>query len=77
MWFIKHFLGFKVGEMTKTVPTESLLVDTLLSTMINKDDVSSTAHSFLEANSGVEACQQMLENWERFVINNFFLFFNK
>ncbi|KAK1406730.1 hypothetical protein QVD17_38338 [Tagetes erecta] len=66
LMFYKHqYEGKQVGgEMTKTVTTENVLVDTLLSTLINKDDVSSTAHSFLEANSGVEACQKMLEIWE-------------
>ncbi|KAK9080827.1 hypothetical protein SSX86_000585 [Deinandra increscens subsp. villosa] len=54
----------QVGEMKNTVSTENYLVDTLLSTMIDKDDVESTAHSFLEANSGVEACEKMLEIWE-------------
>ncbi|XP_076932770.1 uncharacterized protein LOC143598445 [Bidens hawaiensis] len=54
----------QVGEITKTVSTESYLVDTLLSTLVNKDDVASTARSFLEANKGVEVCQKMLEIWD-------------
>ncbi|XP_076904921.1 uncharacterized protein LOC143560521 [Bidens hawaiensis] len=54
-----------VGEMTKAESTEHFLVDTLLSTLISKDDVASAAHSFLKANSGVEVCQKMLEMWER------------
>ncbi|KAI3820255.1 hypothetical protein L1987_07799 [Smallanthus sonchifolius] len=65
LMFYKHQSeGKQVGEMAKTVSTENILVDTLLSTLINKDDVASTAHSFLEANSGVEVCQKMLEIWE-------------
>ncbi|KAI3718023.1 hypothetical protein L1987_70007 [Smallanthus sonchifolius] len=56
--------GKQVGEMTKTVSTEHFLVDTLLSTLVGSDDVASTAHSFLEANSQVEVCQKMLEMWE-------------
>ena len=55
--------------MTKTASTEHCLVDTLISTLISKDDVVSTARSFLEANSGVEVCQKMLEIFERFVLN--------
>ncbi|KAK1406731.1 hypothetical protein QVD17_38339 [Tagetes erecta] len=47
------------------VVNQNVIVDTLLSTMINKQDVASTAHSFLVANSQqVEACQKMLEIWE-------------
>ncbi|KAF5807780.1 hypothetical protein HanXRQr2_Chr05g0237461 [Helianthus annuus] len=65
LMFYKHqSKGQQVGEITKTASTENLLVDTLLSTLINKDDVESTARSFLEANSGVEVCQKMLEIWE-------------
>ncbi|KAJ0571858.1 hypothetical protein HanRHA438_Chr05g0246641 [Helianthus annuus] len=65
LMFYKHQSeGQQVGEITKTASTENLLVDTLLSTLINKDDVESTARSFLEANSGVEVCQKMLEIWE-------------
>ncbi|KAL8224655.1 hypothetical protein R6Q59_000251 [Mikania micrantha] len=56
--------GKQAGEMTKAVYTESCLVDTLLSTIIKKDDVASVAQSFLEANSGLEVCQKMLEIWE-------------
>lgn len=57
--------------MTKTASTEHYLVDTLLSTLISKDDIVSTARSFLEANSGVEVCQKMLRMWERFVSTSF------
>lgn len=56
--------GQQVGEMTKGESKEHFLVDTLISTLISKEDVQSTAHSFLEANSGVEVCQKMLEIWE-------------
>ncbi|CAI9266470.1 unnamed protein product [Lactuca saligna] len=41
------------------------LVVTLLSTLINNDEVASTAHSFLEANSGVDVCQKILQIWDR------------
>ncbi|KAJ0695343.1 hypothetical protein HanOQP8_Chr10g0348591 [Helianthus annuus] len=47
--------------MTKTESAEHFLVDTLLSTLVSKDDVASKARSFLEANSGVEVCKKMLE----------------
>ncbi|XP_076902547.1 uncharacterized protein LOC143557331 [Bidens hawaiensis] len=64
MFYKDQSEGKQVGEITKTVSTESYLVDTLLSTFVNKDDVASTARSFLEANKGVEVCQKMLEIWE-------------
>ncbi|XP_076921216.1 uncharacterized protein LOC143582573 [Bidens hawaiensis] len=64
MFYKDHSEDKQVGEITKTVSTESYLVDTLLSTLVNKDDVASTARSFLEANKGVEVCQKMLEIWE-------------
>ncbi|KAI3685279.1 hypothetical protein L6452_34520 [Arctium lappa] len=54
----------KVGEPTDNESTEHLLIDTLLSTLINKDEVASTAHSFLEANIGVDVCQKMLKKWD-------------
>ncbi|KAI3685278.1 hypothetical protein L6452_34519 [Arctium lappa] len=54
----------KVGEPTDNESTEHLLIDTLLSTLINKDEVASTAHSFLEANIGVDVCQKMLKRWD-------------
>lgn len=63
--FYKHQSeGQQIGEVTKTASTEHFLVDTLLSNLISNDDIASTAHSFLEANNGVEVCQKMLEMWE-------------
>ncbi|KAK1415570.1 hypothetical protein QVD17_31353 [Tagetes erecta] len=46
---------------------ELMLHKIQLSVLVCKDDVKSTAHSFLETNSGMEleVCQKMLENWER------------
>ncbi|KAI3670346.1 hypothetical protein L1987_87937 [Smallanthus sonchifolius] len=64
VFYKQQFEGKQVGEMTKTVSSEHFLVDTLLSTLVSTDDVASTAHSFLEANSEVEVCQKMLEMWE-------------
>ncbi|KAL4566037.1 hypothetical protein LXL04_030146 [Taraxacum kok-saghyz] len=52
----------QVNEVTKNASLEHFLVDTLLSTLISKDNIASTAHSFLEANSGgVEVCQKLLQ----------------
>ncbi|KAL4559013.1 hypothetical protein LXL04_031145 [Taraxacum kok-saghyz] len=53
------------GEVTDSESSEEdLLVVTLLSTLINNDEVASTAHSFLEANSGVDVCQKILKTWD-------------
>ncbi|KAD4386171.1 hypothetical protein E3N88_26340 [Mikania micrantha] len=61
LFYKQQYEGKQGGEAKKTVSTEDSLVDTLFSTMINKDDVASTAQSFLEANSGLEVCQELLE----------------
>ncbi|KAI3670345.1 hypothetical protein L1987_87936 [Smallanthus sonchifolius] len=37
---------------------------TSLAAEVSTDDVASTAHSFLEANSEAEVCQKMLQMWE-------------
>ncbi|KAI3513711.1 hypothetical protein L1887_21050 [Cichorium endivia] len=57
--------GVKVVKVTENESTEDLLIETLLLTLINKDEVASMAHKFLEANSGVDACQKMLNIWDR------------
>ncbi|KAI3806728.1 hypothetical protein L1987_22642 [Smallanthus sonchifolius] len=43
---------------------ENFLVDALISTLINKDEIASMSHSFLEANNGVDVCQKMLKIWD-------------
>ncbi|XP_059279697.1 uncharacterized protein LOC132033676 [Lycium ferocissimum] len=44
---------------------EQNLLDNLLETVIGRDDAASTAHAFLEANSGIEVCQRLLTKWKR------------
>ncbi|KAL0017540.1 hypothetical protein SO802_004609 [Lithocarpus litseifolius] len=41
---------------------ENSLLESVLTTLISKDDVSS-AHAFLEANSSHESCQRLLKMW--------------
>lgn len=41
---------------------ENSLLESVLTTLISKDDVSS-AHTFLEANSSHESCQRLLKMW--------------
>ncbi|PWA79078.1 hypothetical protein CTI12_AA058530 [Artemisia annua] len=57
--------SIKVGKLTDNEYTEDVLVDTLLSTLTNKDEVATIAHSFLEENSGVDVCQKLLQMWDR------------
>ncbi|KAL8511791.1 hypothetical protein ACS0TY_018284 [Phlomoides rotata] len=42
---------------------EQILLDSLLSTVIDEDEIASIALSFLEAHSGVEICQKLLTMW--------------
>ncbi|GKD25310.1 hypothetical protein Tco_1231524 [Tanacetum coccineum] len=62
---VQSFKQQEVGKLTDNEYTEDVLVDTLLSTLTNKDEVASIAHSFLEENSGVDVCQKLLQMWDR------------
>ncbi|KAI8550320.1 hypothetical protein RHMOL_Rhmol06G0096200 [Rhododendron molle] len=42
---------------------EQLLLESLITTMVGNDEVTSTAHAFLQANSGVDVCQKLLNTW--------------
>ncbi|GAB4861306.1 hypothetical protein Ancab_036467 [Ancistrocladus abbreviatus] len=42
---------------------EQNLLDRLIASLINRDEVTKTAHAFLETNNGVETCQKLLEMW--------------
>lgn len=50
---------------TNDASVEQNLLDNLLETVIGRDDAASTAHAFLEANSGIEVCQRLLTKWKR------------
>ncbi|KAL3619631.1 hypothetical protein CASFOL_034543 [Castilleja foliolosa] len=63
-----HFYKFRsegqlVDVSADNLHVDQILLDSLLSTMFAKDEITSTAHSFLEAHSGVEVCQQLLNMW--------------
>ncbi|GFP93367.1 hypothetical protein PHJA_001481100 [Phtheirospermum japonicum] len=63
-----HFYKFRsegqlVNVSADDLHVEQILLDSLLTTMFAKDEITSTAHSFLEAHSGVEVCQQLLNMW--------------
>ncbi|WMV26951.1 hypothetical protein MTR67_020336 [Solanum verrucosum] len=55
----------KDDTATDDASLEQNLLDNLLETVIGRDDVASTSHAFLEANSGVEVCQRLMTKWKR------------
>lgn len=62
--FYKHQSEIQpVGASSESTSMEHFLLDSLLSTLVSKDEVASVARSFLEANSSVEVCQRMLDMW--------------
>lgn len=42
---------------------EQNLLNRLVASLVNKNEVAKTASAFLEANSGVEACRELLKMW--------------
>ncbi|KAL9228748.1 hypothetical protein vseg_004296 [Gypsophila vaccaria] len=44
-------------------PSEQSLLNALVATLVNKSEVPKTASGFLEANSGVAMCRELLETW--------------
>ncbi|KAI3921121.1 hypothetical protein MKX01_036100 [Papaver californicum] len=44
---------------------EAHLLDSLIVSITDKDESAANAHTFLEANSGVESCQDLLKIWDR------------
>ncbi|KAK9270571.1 hypothetical protein L1049_026152 [Liquidambar formosana] len=52
-----------VDSSTEGTIMEENLLDSVLATLISKDEVAQSAHAFLEANSGHESCQRLLKIW--------------
>ncbi|KAL3504793.1 hypothetical protein ACH5RR_034634 [Cinchona calisaya] len=52
-----------VGTSTEDTATEQMLLESLLASVIGKDDVVSSAHSFLESNRGINVFERMLNSW--------------
>ncbi|KAK2995337.1 hypothetical protein RJ640_006557 [Escallonia rubra] len=62
--FYKHQCEMQqVSTSTQSTFMEQLLLDSLMSTLVSKDEAAQTAHAFLEANSGLDVCQRMLKMW--------------
>ncbi|XP_062159398.1 uncharacterized protein LOC133866781 [Alnus glutinosa] len=61
--FYKHEYDMRAVDLSaEERSTESSLLESVLVTLIGKDDVAS-AHAFLEANSRYESCQRLLKMW--------------
>ncbi|XP_027149444.1 centriolin-like [Coffea eugenioides] len=52
-----------VGTSGEAAATEQMLLESLLASALGKDNVMSTARSFLEANRGVDVFERMLSLW--------------
>ena len=56
---------FKVDSSGEDSAMEQILLESLITTLVGNNEVAPTAHAFLEANSGVEMCQRLLNRWNR------------
>uniref|UniRef100_A0A5B7BCE1 Uncharacterized protein n=1 Tax=Davidia involucrata TaxID=16924 RepID=A0A5B7BCE1_DAVIN len=60
--FYKHQCEMQgVDTSMEGTSKEQLLLESLVATLVSKDEVAPTAHAFLEANSGLEVCQRLLK----------------
>ena len=55
----------KADSSFESQSLEQNLLDRLIASLVNKNEVAKTASAFLEANSGVEACRELLKMWNR------------
>nr|GME12503.1 centlein isoform X1 [Ipomoea batatas] len=55
----------KVDTSGEDASTGQVLLESLLASIMGKDEVQSKAHGFLEANSNVEVCKMLLKTWNR------------
>ncbi|OVA03627.1 hypothetical protein BVC80_1659g9 [Macleaya cordata] len=64
--FYKHECDMRMGDSSAFCTSlEVHLLDSVITSIIDKDEVLANAHAFLMANSGVESCQGLLKMWER------------
>ncbi|KAL9234294.1 hypothetical protein vseg_009179 [Gypsophila vaccaria] len=54
---------FSVDSSVDGLPSEQILLNALVSSLVNKNEVAKTASTILEANSGVEMCRELLKMW--------------
>ncbi|XP_074263076.1 uncharacterized protein LOC141585902 [Silene latifolia] len=53
----------KVESSVDSPPSEQILLNSLVASLVNENEVAKTALTFLEANSGVETYRELLEMW--------------
>ncbi|KAH9625408.1 hypothetical protein KSS87_008198 [Heliosperma pusillum] len=53
----------KVESSVDSPPSEQILLNSLVASVVNENEVAKTALTFLEANSGVETYRELLEMW--------------
>lgn len=56
----EHFFFLKDDSSKDGAMTEQKLLNTLVASLVNKNEVAKTASAFLEANSEVETCHELL-----------------
>ena len=64
MHYINLTCSFLKADSSLEGPSlEQNLLNRLIASLVNKNEVAKTASAFLEANSGVEACRELLKIW--------------
>ncbi|GFZ10240.1 hypothetical protein Acr_21g0008390 [Actinidia rufa] len=62
--FYKHQCEMQsVDSSGEDLAMEQILLESLITTLVGNNEVAPTARAFLEANSGVEMCQRLLNTW--------------
>lgn len=59
---LSEYISFvKVDSFKDATSMEQSLLNTLIASLMNKNEVAKTASAFLEANSGIETCSELLK----------------
>ncbi|KAH9601958.1 hypothetical protein KSS87_000331 [Heliosperma pusillum] len=62
--YYKHqYESLSVDSSTEGPPSEQILLNALVASLVNKSEVPKMASTFLEVNSSVETCRNLLEMW--------------
>ena len=65
----KHIPSLKIDSSSEGTNLEENLLESVLATLICKDEVMS-GRAFLEANNSLESCQRLLKMWKRLVFSS-------
>ncbi|KAK9742656.1 hypothetical protein RND81_03G188900 [Saponaria officinalis] len=63
MHYKHQYETLSVDSSVDGPPSEQILLNALVASLVNKNEVAKTASTFLEANSGVETCRELLQMW--------------